>query len=94
MRPRLLLASVRLGKLALVTAARVAEPATPAHAVQRVGVAEWRSYFVSVEPAGRKRFRASATTSGQTPPHRPETSPMSCAVTERQRRFVALKSLE
>ncbi len=38
-----------------------------------------------------KSLRASATTSGQAPSHSPTTSPVSCDVTERQRRFVATK---
>ena len=57
-------------------------------------VAEWRIHFVSVEPAGRKRIRASATTRSQAPSHDPESSPVPCDVTERQRRFVAVESLE
>ncbi len=42
----------------------------------RGDVAEWRIHFVSVEPAGRKRFRASATTRSQTPSHSPKASPV------------------
>ena len=55
-----------------------------------VDVAEWRGHFASVEPARRKRFRASATTN-QVLSHNPEASPVPCSVAERRRRFVAVK---
>ena len=61
---------------------------------QWVGRGGMAIHFVSVEPAGRKRIRASATTKSRASSHKPKSSPVPCNVTERQRRFVAVESFE